>query len=56
MGRRSSRHAKNAARIEQNNKSVKNDAGKSAFFNESRKKAETQRLLEKYGLGRQDIL
>ena len=56
MGRRSSRHARNAARINQANKDVKNSVGRNEFFNQSRQKAETQRLLEKYGVARQDVL
>lgn len=49
MGRRASRHAKNAARVAQNNKKVKDTSGRDTFFSENRKKAETQRLIEKYG-------
>ena len=52
MGRRASRHAKLAAQINQNNKSVKRDAGKNVYQDSSRKNEETQRILEKYGIGR----
>lgn len=48
MGRRASRHAKTAARISVNNKDVKGSAGKNAFFAESRKRAETDRIIKKY--------
>lgn len=49
MSRRSSRHSILADRVSQNNKKVKNSCGKEAFFSESRKRAETQRLIDKYG-------
>lgn len=49
MGRRSSRHAKLAARVAQNNKKVKDTSGRDTFFADNRKKAETQRILDKYG-------
>lgn len=52
MGRRSARHGKMAAKVANDNVSVKTSAGKNQFFTESRKRAETQRILDKYGLGR----
>ena len=48
MSGRSYRKAKRESAIRANNKAVKSSAGRDMYFEQSRKRAETQRLIEKY--------
>lgn len=48
MSGRAYRKAKRESAMRANNKAVQNSAGRNQFFEQSRKKAETQRLIEKF--------